>query len=88
MPAVLMDVRALAVPVEDRDDLGGAVDRPERVRRHGGELGGFPGFDGDLAVTERQAHPSFEHEEPVVPGVHPLLRCLAGRLESHLDGDR
>ena len=56
--------------------------------RHGGELGGFAGLDGDLAFAERQAHPPLDDEEPVVAGMDALLRRRAGRFESHLDGDR
>lgn len=44
-----MDVGALAVAVEDHDELGQAVDGRERVRCHGGELGCLAGLDGDLA---------------------------------------
>jgi hypothetical protein len=66
-----MDVGALAVAVEDHDELGRAVDGCEGVRSHGGELGGLAGPDGDLAFAERQAHPSLDDEEPVVTGVDP-----------------
>lgn len=83
-----MDVGALAVAVEDHDELGRAVDGCEGVRRHGAELGGLAGLDEDLAFAERQAHSPLEDEEPVVTGVDPLLRLPACRLESHLDRDR
>ena len=66
----------------------GLVDGREGVRRHGGELGGLSRFDGDLAVTERQAHPSLDDEEPIVTGVDPRLGRPVGRFESHLDRDR
>ena len=85
---LVVDVGALAVAVEDHDELCRAVDSSEGVRRHGGELAGLAALDSDLAFAERQAHPSFDHEEPVVTGVDPLLRRRAGRFEPHLDGDR
>ena len=74
--AFVVDVGALAVAVEDHDEFGGFVDGCEGVRRHGGELGGLSRFDGDLAVTERQAHSSLDDEEPIVTRVYPLLRRL------------
>ena len=76
-----MEVGAPAVPIEDRDEFRRAVDGGERVRRHGGELGGLTGLDGDLAVAEPQAHPPLEHEEPVVTRVDPgRLRPARGAL--------
>lgn len=84
----VMDVGALAVAVEDHDELGRAVDGCEGVRRHGAELGGLAGFYEDLAFAERQAHSPLEDEEPVVTGVDPLLRLPECRFESHLDRDR
>jgi hypothetical protein len=48
----VMDVGALAVAVEDHEEFGRAVDGCEGVWRHGGELGGLAGLDGDLAVAE------------------------------------
>ena len=52
----VVDVGALAVAVEDHDELRWAVNGREGVRCHGGELGGLAGLDGDLAFAERQAH--------------------------------
>ena len=52
------------------------------VRRHGGELGGLAGLDGDLALAERQSHPPLDDEEPVVTGVDPLRRCPAGSVRA------
>ena len=79
-----VDVGALAVAVEDHDELGRAVDGGEGVRRHGGELGGLAGLDDDLAFAERQPHPPLDDEEPVVPGVDPLLGrpCASVRAAS------
>ena len=47
----MVDVGALSVAVEDHDELGRAVDGREGVWRHGGELGGLAGLDGDLAFA-------------------------------------
>lgn len=83
-----MDMGALAVAVEDHDELGRAVDGCEGMRCHRAELGGLAGLDEDLAFTERQVHSPLEDEEPVVTGVDPLLRLPACRFQSHLDRDR
>ena len=79
---------ALAVAVEDHDELGRAVAGRERVRGHGGELGGLAGRDDDLPLAEEQPDPALDHEEPVVTGMDPLLRSAVGRFEPHLDRDR
>jgi len=84
----VMYVSALAVAVEDHNEFGRAVDGCEGMWRHGGELGGLAGLDGDVAFAERQAHAPVDDEEPVVTGVHPPLGRPSGRFESHLDGDR
>jgi hypothetical protein len=55
--ALVVDVGALAVAVEDHDELGGAVDGGEGVWRHGGELGGLAGLDDDLSVAEQSGAP-------------------------------
>ena len=60
-----MDVGALAVAVEDHDELGGAVERLDRVRRHGRELGGLPGLDRDPPVGEVQPDATVEDVEPL-----------------------
>jgi hypothetical protein len=80
-------VGPVAVPVEDPDELGRAIDGGKSVRGHGRELGGLPGLDDDLAFTERQADASLDDEEPVVAGVDPRLRRLAARFEPHLQRD-
>jgi hypothetical protein len=51
-----VDVRALAVPIEDHDQFGGPVNGCGGVGRHGGELGSLPRFDDDFAIAEQQAH--------------------------------
>lgn len=83
-----MDVGALAVTVEEHDELRRAVDGCERMWRHGGELGGLAGLDRDLAFAERQTHSSLDDEEPVVTGVDPLLDRPGGWFQAHLECDR
>jgi len=82
-----MDVGAVAVTVEDHDDLGRIVDGADGVGRHGGELGGFARIHHDLPVAEGQLDAAGEDEEPVVAGVHPRLGRRGPGLEAHLDGD-
>lgn len=82
-----MNVGVLAVAVENHDELGGAVKGCDGVWGHGGELGGLAGLDGDVPIAERETHPPFEYEEPVVAGVDALLGNPARWLESHLHGD-
>ena len=48
----VMDVRALAVAVEEHDELGRPVHGCERVRCHRAELSGFTGLDDEVTLTE------------------------------------
>lgn len=85
---VVMDVGPLAVTVEDHDEFSGSVEGRECVRRHGSELGSLASLNNDLAISEREEHPSLHHEEPVVTGVDFLLQRPAVRSELHFDGSR
>ena len=57
---------ALTVLVEDHDHFGRGVQRVDRVRGHGRELGRLPLLDDDHPIAEYQTNAAFEHEEPVV----------------------
>src|ERR671910_2053262 len=83
----LVHVGALALAVEDHDELGGRLQGAEGVRGHRRELGGLASVDVDLPVPEPQAHLALEHDEPVVTRVDPLLGPAGGRLEAHLYRD-
>jgi thioredoxin reductase/SAM-dependent methyltransferase len=80
-------VGALAIAVEDRDEFGRAVDGSRGVGGHRRELGCLAGLDDHLAIAERQQHPPFDHEEPVVSGVDSRGGGFVGGLEPHLDRD-
>lgn len=82
-----MDVGALAVAVEDRDELGRAVEGGEGVRGHRGELGRLAGLDRDDAVSEPETDATVGDEEPVVAGMYPGLGSTARRLQPHLHRD-
>ncbi len=49
---LVMDMSALAVTVEDHDELGRAVNGGEGVWCHGGGLRRLAGLDDDLALAE------------------------------------
>jgi hypothetical protein len=82
----VMYVSSLSIPVEDHDEFCRTANGGYGVWCHRGELGRFPGLDDDLALAKSESDPSFNHKEPVVTGMDPLVdRCL-GRFQAHLDG--
>ncbi len=79
---------AMAIRLKTMRTSAGTVDGRERVRSQGCELGGLASINDDLAVPEMQPHPTFQDEEPVVPGMNPLLGRFAARSDPHLQRDR
>jgi thioredoxin reductase/SAM-dependent methyltransferase len=83
-----MDVGALPFAVEDQEQLGRSVHGGEGVWDHGCELRRLARVDVDLSFAEPESHTSFEHEEPVMARVYPLVGSRTGRLQAHLHRDR
>lgn len=48
----LVEMGAMAIAVEDHDQLSGTVDGRDRVRGHRRKLGSFAGLDYDLTFAE------------------------------------
>lgn len=65
-----MDVRALALGPEDRNQLDGCVDRAEPVRNHVAELHCFAWLYHKILFTQQNAHTADDHIHPVVAIVH------------------
>ena len=79
---------ALALAIEDHDQLRRVVDRADRVRGHRRELGGLALGNLDAPIAELQQHPSFEHEEPVETWMHARCGNLGHGLQAHLHRHR
>jgi len=75
------------IAVEDHDQFGGTADSRDGVWRHGVELCRLALLHEDLSLAEEESYLAFSHEEPVVTGMSPLLRCPICRLVPDLEGD-
>ncbi|MET3800529.1 hypothetical protein ABID70_000484 [Clavibacter michiganensis] len=83
-------MRALPVTVEDRQDLGHAAVRADRVRNHRGELGGVARIHQDRPLPQLEPCRPREHREPVASRVHAELvhRHRSRRRHAHLRDER
>jgi hypothetical protein len=78
-------VQPLAVGAEDGDELDGAVDGPEPVRRPRRELDGLPRLDRQVLRPEQQPQAAVQDVEPVVALVDG--KDLGRRAALGADGD-
>lgn len=85
---VAMQVRSLAVPVEDHDHLRRPIESLEGMGRHRRELGRLAGLHHDRPLAEHEADASLEHVEPVVAGVHTRFRGVLRGFDPHLHRGR
>jgi hypothetical protein len=61
------DVRAFALPADEAEVFDGTrAGGPEPMWGAGVELGGFPGFEGEIVLAEDQAQRAIEDVDPVV----------------------
>ena len=69
---------AVAVGVEDGEDLDGAAVGADRVRDHARELRGLTRLDQDDPLAELEPRGSGQDREPVPPGMDPQVVLVEG----------
>jgi hypothetical protein len=71
--ALRVKVQPLSLGADDEDQLDGAVDGAEPVRRPSRELDGLTGLDDEGLLAQKQPQAAAEHVEPVLSFVNGKL---------------